>query len=120
MRSVDWDLVRKAVGQLADAQHEAMVAKGFWDNPDRNMGEMLCLAHTELSEALEEHRRGRPLNAIFLAEPGGKPEGFGVELADLFLRIFDLVGAYAIDLPTALQMKFEYNLRRPEKHGKKY
>lgn len=33
--------------------------KGFWDH-DRNMGEMLMLMTSELAEALEEHRDGKP------------------------------------------------------------
>lgn len=32
---------------------------GFWDK-ERNFGEMLALMHSELSEALEEHRASKP------------------------------------------------------------
>ena len=32
---------------------------GFWEG-ERNFGEMIALMHSELSEALEEHRNGKP------------------------------------------------------------
>lgn len=44
---------------LAEQIHATASDKGFWD-ADRNMGEMLMLAVSELSEALEEHRAGKP------------------------------------------------------------
>ena len=48
-----------ALNELAQQINANAAAHGFWDT-DRNMGEMLMLAVSELSEALEEHRAGRP------------------------------------------------------------
>lgn len=49
----------RTIDARADIIHEIAVAHGFWDTP-RNFGEMLSLMHSELSEALEEHRSGKP------------------------------------------------------------
>ena len=47
------------LNELAQQINDNARAKGFWD-ADRNMGEMLMLAVSELAEALEEHRAGMP------------------------------------------------------------
>ena len=40
---------------LAKEINDCAVAHGFWEG-DRNFGEMIALMHSELSEALEDHR----------------------------------------------------------------
>jgi hypothetical protein len=50
---------RGNINVIAQDIHETAVAHGFWPT-DRNMGEMLMLMTSELAEALEEHRAGRP------------------------------------------------------------
>lgn len=52
------------LNSLALDIHVNAQEKGFWDH-DRNMGEMLMLMTSELAEALEEHRDGKP-NVYFL------------------------------------------------------
>lgn len=51
-----------------------------------------------------------------------KPEGFLVEIADLFIRGADLV--YLLDVleffSEALEAKHEYNRTRPFKHGRQF
>jgi NTP pyrophosphatase (non-canonical NTP hydrolase) len=47
------------LGELALDIHVNAQEKGFWDH-ERNMGEMLMLMTSELAEALEEHRDGKP------------------------------------------------------------
>lgn len=116
---VDWSAVNIALTDLSEACHSNMVQKGFWDE-SRNMGEIIALIHSEASEALEEHRQGHPLTAIRLEGPLDKPEGFPIELADIILRIMDIVGGYHINLAEAIKMKMRYNETRPHKHMKKY
>lgn len=48
-----------------------------------------------------------------------KPEGFGIELADTIIRIADLAGHLGIDLEKLIRLKWEYNVDRPFKHGRR-
>ena len=95
-------------------------SKGWWDDPDRNIGEILALIHSEVSEALEVYRlKGKDsLKENWLNEKG-KPEGFTVELADVVIRIADLCGELGLDLESALTTKLSYNQSRPYRHGNK-
>ena len=101
--------------------HQNSVAHGWWDE-ERSFDEVLALIHSELSEALEEYRAGRPniWHACDMPDSDGtvicggsetpdcytlmhggaetceyythKPEGVAVELADAVIRIFDWFG----------------------------
>jgi NTP pyrophosphatase (non-canonical NTP hydrolase) len=93
-------------------------SKGWWDNPNREVGTVLALIHSEISEALEEWRDGRPLTEIYTDEKG-KPCGFPIELADTVIRIVDLCEAKGIDLEAAMRVKQAYNETRPNRHGGK-
>lgn len=114
---VDWHGVREALGDLCEAAYENSRAHGFWEEGLCNTGEKIALIHSEASEALEEYRNGQPLTAIRMDERG-KPEGFGVELADILIRVFDLAGRNGINMAECLKMKMAYNATRPAKHGK--
>lgn len=48
-----------------------------------------------------------------------KPEGIPSELADVVIRVFDLCGAYNIDLEAAIEEKLKYNRTRAIRHGGK-
>ena len=50
--------VKPGLNALASMINATAAAHGFWDE-ERNFGEMIALMHSELSEALEEHREGR-------------------------------------------------------------
>jgi hypothetical protein len=82
----------------------------------------LALIHSEISEALEGHRKSEwdaHLPKFLSIE---------VELADALIRIFDLAGAQGYDLAGALIAKRAYNAKRVDhthearakSNGKKY
>lgn len=109
------------LNQLCKQAHENAKKKGWWD-AEKSFGELIALVHSELSEALEEYRKGNaPNEIIYLVGHGqpDKPEGIPIELADVLIRIFDLCGRYGIDLNEAVKIKMEYNKKRTWRHGGK-
>lgn len=90
--------------------HSLSKEKGFWDK-ERNVGEMLMLIVSELGEAVEAHRHG---------DHGMKDNSFEVELADAFIRLFDMCGGLNIDIEKYIDMKMNINKQRSQLHGKKY
>jgi hypothetical protein len=80
-----------------------------------NVGLKLALVHSELSEALEALRRGE----LMYYEEQGKPEGFGVELADAVIRILDMAESLGINIQSCLKKKNAYNETRSYRHGGK-
>ena len=133
------------INEMVKKAHENAVNHGFW-NPPLEFGTAIALIHSELSEALEEEREGRPMVWYKCNEADGvstcapqdetdclmygkenlckyrskKPEGVAVELADAVIRIADLCGHLGIDLDAAIREKMAYNEGRPYKHGKKF
>ena len=104
------------IKELQIAAHAIAVSTGWWDE-ERNIGELLALVHSEVSEALEEWRIDEDLAVIRME--GDKPVGFAVELADTLIRICDLCEAVGVDLNAALKIKMAYNSTRPWRHGGK-
>ena len=84
--------------------HAIAKEKGFWDK-ERNTGEALMLIVTELGEAMEGYRKQ-------------DHDNFREELADTFIRLFDLCGGMGIDIEKEIVLKSEKNKARPYKHGK--
>lgn len=109
------DLVHdRSLNTLVESVHGNAKAHGWWENK-REFGTLLMLCVTELSEAFEEYRTNKP--PIYYAE--GKPEGIAIELIDVVLRIMDIFGHEGWDFQNALEIKHEYNVTRPYKHGGK-
>ena len=111
--------------------HALAVRKGWWDE-ERSFGDIIALCHSELSEALEEHRDGSPLEYVRDPEGWGviprnempeighaRPLGVAVEMADCIIRILDWCGKEGIDIERVLTEKHEYNRHRPYRHGGK-
>lgn len=76
--------------------------------PTKNVGEMLALVHSEISEALEGHRKG------LMDDKLPHRSMIEVELADAVIRIADLAGALGLDLGGAIAEKMAFNAQRPD------
>jgi hypothetical protein len=96
------------------AIHHNNTIKG-WHNPKRELGTMMFLIVTELAEAMEEYRNGKP--AIYqnqgdrVVEYGEadwnsllKPEGIAVEMADAGIRLLDTCGALKYEMAAGLSL----------------
>ena len=86
----------------------------WWRDPatgeriQRNKGELLCLIHSEISEAMEGERKNLMDDKLphrRMAE---------VELVDALIRIFDYAGAHGYDLEGAFHEKMAYNATRAD------
>jgi NTP pyrophosphatase (non-canonical NTP hydrolase) len=105
------------IEELVKDIHKNAKAHGWWEY-ERSFGEVIALIHSELSEALEEYRKGKLPNETYYSN-SGKPEGIPSELADAIIRIFDYCGYAKIDIAKMILEKHNYNKTRPYKHGGK-
>ena len=106
------------ISKWVEVIHENAVAHGWYDDRQKNFGELLMLITTEAAEAMEEYRKGRDFKETY-HDKKGKMCGIPSELADIVIRVMDLCGYYGIDLEEAIKNKHEYNKARPYKHGGK-
>ena len=97
--------VEMTITELVKDIHETAKSKGWWEDI-LPIPTLLCLVHSEVSEALEAYRREDMSN-------------FEEELADIVIRIFDMAGGLGIDIEKAIINKVEANKLRTYKHGGK-
>lgn len=129
------------INQLAKEIHENNKKKGFYEG-EKNIGEMLALIHSEVSEALECDREERYCNMHIPFDDAGNTtfndlqheedimfeeffkmdvkDTFEDEIADIMIRCMDLAAFKGIDLEAHIKAKIRYNSLREYKHGKKY
>lgn len=110
------DAVR-GVRAAQSISHQLAEKSGWWTDLETgeriprervNLGEKLCLIHSEISEAMEGARKGLQdthLPHLSMLE---------VELADVVIRIFDLAGFLGLDVSSAMFQKLAYNQSRPD------
>lgn len=104
----------KSLNGIVKSVHLNAVSHGWWDQ-EREFGTICMLITSEIAEAFEHFRDGKP--AHFLVD--GKPDGIAVELADVVIRVMDYFGYMGWDLEKTILEKHEYNKTRPYKHGGK-
>lgn len=125
----------KSVTELVEVSYQVAKDHGFWDEPYSIPSEdlvdgyvdnplsiptKLWLAAGELVEAGNLHHKADLTVAV-------NREKFIEEIADVFIRLFDLCGYISDNLgsPTSeleeqIYAKIDKNRQRPHKHGKNY
>lgn len=110
------------INGLVKQAHENAVNKGFWDTYNRVIDELwskdyvedirtayinqfLILTIGEISESVEGLRKG-------------DADNFKEELADVYIRLSDIVGGLGIDIETEIKKKMDKNKTREKMHGK--
>lgn len=94
--------------------HETATNAGWYTDPatgqpiQRNIGEVIALMHSELSEALEAARKDLKDDKL-----PHRP-GIEVEFADCVIRIFDTCAALGLDLAGAIIEKNRFNRTRED------
>lgn len=100
------------LNEFAKEVHALAVEKGFYDQQPTD-SEMIAAIHTEISEAFEEWRAGRPMvyykchldticngdckhDADTCVYKDNHPEGIAVELIDVVLRILDAAETWGV------------------------
>lgn len=114
---IDASLIYVAAEVLQDVCHGAAKTAGWWIDPKTGesittnpycFSNKLMLIVSEVSESMEGDRKNlmddkltnRPMREV--------------ELADAVIRIFDLSGAYGMDLAGAIVEKLAFNAMRPD------
>lgn len=128
MTKTQQTIIAEAGATLQDACHEASASAGWWMHDKRDLrlvindptndserllgralvAQKLALIHSEVSEAMEGHRKG------LMDDKLPHRPMIEVELADAVIRIADLAGALGLDLGGAIAEKMAFNQVRPD------
>lgn len=121
------DLAIRGLRAAQAIAHSTATNAGWYLDPatgkpvERNFGEVVALMHSELSEALEAHRKN------LMDDKLPDRSGIEVEFADCIIRILDTAAAMGLDVPGAVIAKNRYNRTRADHSlaaraagGKKY
>lgn len=100
------------VNALVSLCHGKSAANGWWPQSDREnplvVPAKLALVHSEISEAMEGHRKGLADDKLT-----HRPM-IEVELADAIIRICDMAGFLQLDLGGAIVEKLAFNDARAD------
>jgi NTP pyrophosphatase (non-canonical NTP hydrolase) len=124
-RPIDYQPAALAMAMLIDICHGAASRNGWWQDPSAGtdykqecqdgtrfgkalVAEKLCLIHSEISEAMEGHRKNLPDDKL------SHRSMIEVELADAIIRIADTAGALGLDVGGAIAEKLGFNDNRPD------
>ncbi|MDX0007853.1 hypothetical protein GOB40_14040 [Sinorhizobium meliloti] len=94
--------------------HAASRKAGWYTDPEtgrekaRNVPEMLCLIHSEISEAMEGYRKHLADDKL------PRRPMIEVELADAMIRIGDLATYLGLDVGGAIVEKMAFNAQRED------
>lgn len=114
---VDTTTTAAAINAFVELTHGASAAAGWWNDPVTGedlrdnpyvIGTKFGLIHSEVSEAMEGHRKGAMDDHL----PHRK--SIEVELADAMIRIGDMAGVLGLDLGGAIVEKMAYNAERAD------
>lgn len=94
-------------GEDMTCSYSVDVLKAGMQSP-RNIGELLCLVHSEVSEAMEGARKG------LMDDKLPHRSMLEVELADVVIRVFDIAGGLDLDLGGAIAEKLAFNAQRAD------
>jgi hypothetical protein len=96
-----------ALQNIQNKLHGQAKAMG-WHSKPREVGTLIALCHSELSEALEGARKD------LMDDHLPHRRMVEVELADCIIRILDLAGREGYDVASAMAEKHHYNANRAD------
>lgn len=101
------------INYMSETIHQENKDRGWWPAGKHTpcsltVASKLCLIHSEISEAMEAHRKD------LMDDHLPYRKGVEVELADAMVRILDLAGALDLDIGGAMMEKLAYNRTRAD------